>query len=98
MNYSYDTNQDHEERGTHAKRCMTVMNRVGQNHMYTVYIRYFWLENHQIYGVYTRIYTVLANPSYEPQLRHRPGSQVAIVQVAILLVLTQAARIWFIVH
>ena len=28
------------------------MCRVGQNHMYTVYIRYFWQENHQIYGVY----------------------------------------------
>ena len=26
--------------------------RVGQNHIYTVYIRYFWQENHQIYGVY----------------------------------------------
>jgi len=35
--------------------------RVGQNHIYTVYIRYFWLGNHQIYGVYIRIYTVLAN-------------------------------------
>jgi hypothetical protein len=27
-----------------------VMCRVGQNHIYTVYIRYFWQENHQIYG------------------------------------------------
>ena len=39
---------------------------VGQNHIYiyiyTVYIRYFWLGNHQIYGVFIRIYTVLANP------------------------------------
>jgi predicted secreted protein len=33
--------------------------------MYTVYIRYFWLGNHQIYGVYIRIYTVLANPTHE---------------------------------
>jgi hypothetical protein len=41
------------------------MNRVGQNHIYTVYIRYFWLGNHQIYGVCVRIYTVLANPIYE---------------------------------
>ena len=41
------------------------MSRVGQNHMYTVYIRYFWLGNHQIYGVYIRIYTVLANPTHE---------------------------------
>jgi len=41
------------------------IDRVGQNHIYTVYIRYFWLRNHQIYGVYTRIYTVLANPRYK---------------------------------
>ena len=41
-----------------------VMYRVGQNHIYTVYIRYFWLGNHQIYGVFIRIYTVLANPSH----------------------------------
>jgi hypothetical protein len=34
--------------------------RVGQNHIHTVYIQYFWLKCHQIYGVYTRIYTVLA--------------------------------------
>jgi len=44
------------------------MARVGQNHIYTVYIyvfiRYFWLGNHQIYGVYIRMYTVLANPKY----------------------------------
>ena len=40
------------------------IHRVGQNHIYTVYIRYFWLGNHQIYGVYIRIYTVLANPIY----------------------------------
>jgi len=38
--------------------------RVGQNHIYTVYIRYFRLGNHLIYGVYIRIYTVLANPTY----------------------------------
>jgi hypothetical protein len=31
-------------------------------YIYTVYIRYFWLGNHQIYGVFIRIYTVLANP------------------------------------
>ena len=38
--------------------------RVGQNHIYTVYKRYFWLGNHQIYGVFIRKYTVLANPTY----------------------------------
>jgi len=37
---------------------------VGQNHKYKVYVRYFWLKNHQIYGVYIRIFTVLANPSH----------------------------------
>jgi hypothetical protein len=37
---------------------------VGQNHIYTVYIRYFWQENHQIYGRIRCIYTILANPSY----------------------------------
>ena len=36
--------------------------RVGQNHIYTVYIGYFWQENHQIYSHIRRIYTVLANP------------------------------------
>jgi hypothetical protein len=41
------------------------MCRVGQNRTHTVYIRYFWLGNHRIYGVYIRIYTVLANPAYE---------------------------------
>jgi hypothetical protein len=36
--------------------------RVGQNHICTVYIRYFWQGNHQIYGHIRCIYTVLANP------------------------------------
>jgi hypothetical protein len=38
--------------------------RVGQNHIYTVYIRYFWQGNHQIYGHIRRICTVLANPRH----------------------------------
>ena len=42
-----------------------LISRVGQNHIYTVYIQYFWLQNHQIYGVYIRIYTVRANPNYK---------------------------------
>ena len=42
--------------------CTQHRTRVGQDHIYTVHIRYFWLGNHQIYGVYIRIYTVLANP------------------------------------
>ena len=36
--------------------------RVGQNHIYTVYLRFFWQGNHQIYGHIRCIYTVLANP------------------------------------
>ena len=42
------------------------MVRVGQNHMYMVYIRYFWQGNHQIYGHIRCIYTVLANPRHLP--------------------------------
>ena len=40
----------------------TQNSRVGQNHMYTVYIRYFWQGNHEMYGHIRCIYTVLANP------------------------------------
>ena len=39
------------------------MTRVGQNHIYTVYIRYSWQGNHQIYGHIRCIYTVLADPT-----------------------------------
>jgi hypothetical protein len=35
------------------------MCRAGQNHIYTVYIQYFWLGNHQIYGVYIRFWPTL---------------------------------------
>jgi len=37
--------------------------RVGQNHICTVYIRYFWQGFYQIYGHIRCIYTVLANPT-----------------------------------
>ena len=40
------------------------MCRVGQNHKYTVYKRYFWQGNHQIYVHLRCIYTVLANPTH----------------------------------
>jgi hypothetical protein len=40
------------------------MLRVGQNHIYTVYIRYFWQGIHQRYGHIRGIYTVLANPTH----------------------------------
>ena len=36
-----------------------IINRVGQNHIHTVYIRYFWQGNHQIYGVYIRFWPTL---------------------------------------
>ena len=35
--------------------CQSIITRVGQNHIYTVYIRY-WLRNHQIYGIYIYVY------------------------------------------
>jgi len=38
--------------------------RVGQNHVYSVYIRYFWQGNYQTYGHIQCIYTVLANPKH----------------------------------
>jgi len=38
--------------------------RVGQNHIYTVCIRYFWQGNHRIYGQIRCIHTVLANPTH----------------------------------
>ena len=47
----------------YVRACMH-MYRVGQNHIYTVYIRYFGQGNHQIYGHIRCIYTVLANPTY----------------------------------
>jgi len=48
-----------------VKSFTCIVCRVGQNHIYTVYLRYVWLGNHKytvIYSVYT--YTVLANPNY----------------------------------
>ena len=51
--------------GLTAARCVRLhIYRVGQNHIYTVYVRYFWQENHQIYGHIRCIYTVLANPTH----------------------------------
>ena len=52
---------------------LRIMYRAGQNHTYTVHIRYFWLGNHQRYGhircicVYVTC-TVLANPNHVPKL------------------------------
>ena len=36
--------------------------KVGQNHIHTVYIRYFWQGNHQIYGAYIRFWPTLPIP------------------------------------
>jgi len=44
--------------------------RVGQNHIYTVCIRYFWQGIHHIYGHIRCIYTVLANPTHNQWLTH----------------------------
>jgi len=51
--------------------CTRLITRVGQNHVYTVYIRYFWQGNHQIYGLIRCIYTVLANPTHYSLIRLR---------------------------
>jgi hypothetical protein len=59
-----------EPYASHDASKIELMRRVGQNHIYTVYIRYFWLGNHQIYGVYIRIYTVLANPTNASLMAH----------------------------
>jgi len=44
--------------------------RVGQNHLYTVCIRYFWQGNHQKYGHIRCIYMVLANPTFMSLVRY----------------------------
>jgi hypothetical protein len=41
------------------------VSRVGQNHMYTVYLRYSWRENYQLYSHIQCVYTVLANHRYD---------------------------------
>jgi hypothetical protein len=49
--------------------------RVGQNHIYTVYIRYFWQGNLQKYSHIRCIYTVLANPTYHDKHRGQTGKE-----------------------
>ena len=41
-----------------------IIPRVGQNHTCTVYVRYFWQGNYQIYGHVRCVYTMLANPNH----------------------------------
>jgi len=74
--------------------------RVGQNHIYTVYIRYFWQGNRQIYGYIQCICTVLANLSYlfccpNPFLPFPPNLRLlhltSVTAVGALLALLTAA-------
>ena len=37
-------------------------------YIYTVYVRFFWQGNHQIYGHIRCVYTVLANPTHTASL------------------------------
>jgi hypothetical protein len=54
-----------------AYRDRCVMIRVGQDHIYTVYKRYFWQGNHQIYGLIRCIFTILAYVSDDVTKNHR---------------------------
>jgi len=60
------------------------ISRVGQNHIYTVYIRCFWQEIHQIYGHIRCIYTVLANPVYKMDACQQDGVVVGTGQGNVL--------------
>ena len=57
----------------HVTECRAVqlcgMHRVGQHHIYTLYIRCFWQGNHHIYGHVRCVYTVLANPRHVAECR-----------------------------
>ena len=55
-------NADRHKRTAQLYRLFT--RKVGQNHIYTVHIRYFLQGIYQIYGHIRCIYTVLANPIY----------------------------------
>jgi hypothetical protein len=67
----------------------THMFRVGQNHIYTVYIRYFWQGKHQIYGHIRCIYTVLANPTYVSGLdEYADGCRIEKEQIGTLFILS----------
>ena len=51
-----------------------IISRVGQNHIYTVHLRYFWQGNHQIYGVYIRFWPTLTISSLSRDKRAEPRS------------------------
>ena len=57
-----------------SARPVGLLSWVGQNHMYTVYIRYFLQGFHQIYGHIRRIYTVLANQYPHVHINHTGGA------------------------
>ena len=50
--------------------------RVGQTHAYTVFVRYFWQGNHQIYVHIRCIYTVLANPMCLLECEAKSGASI----------------------
>jgi hypothetical protein len=54
-----------------ARHKKTHRSRVGQNHIYTVYIRYFWKGKYEIYG-HIRSYGVYIQ--FWPTLHRRDGS------------------------
>jgi len=68
VNPTYACSWLYEHRNTLGAISKLLMTRVGQNHIFTVYIQYSWQGNHQICGHNTCIYTALANPTHKWQL------------------------------
>ena len=66
------------------RRCLTKKqrDRVGQNLIYSVYIRYFWQGNYQIYGHIRCIYTVSANPT--KRAWEKKGGKILVEQEQVL--------------
>ena len=73
----------HPNKVQHASQMAVLMAthiiRVGQNHIYTVYIRFFWQGNLQIYGHIRSVYTVLDNPTHHTSHRWQHTSQMAVL-------------------
>jgi len=66
------------------------MPRVGQNHIYAVYVRYGWQENHQKYGHIRCTYTVLANPIYDRMFSDFPAKKHRIYILYMVMVMVMA--------
>jgi len=72
-----------------------MINRVGQIHIHTVHIRYFWQGNHQICGNIRCIHTVLANSNDKASLWRCMNAEFELPQLGVRwcvstqLVLTQ---------